>query len=358
MLDYKMHENKENRHLKFNMRNLIVYLLIYATTLTIYIFVCSYAFLILLVFMTIVPFISYIMERLLLKKLVFKLSISDRYVHRGDTLHVGLLLNNPTYFNAVDVKVDMEVGNVFYKTSAPIRASVPAAFKTVNKAVIPFVAKLNGIVSIKVNKIEVRDLMGMISYVYDVNMTSEVKVYPENVYTDDLDKTGLYEGVAENEENNSKGNDLSDVSNIREYIPGDRIKDIHWKISAKRDKLMVKERVRVSERQLIMLVDTCGDNADIDGVLQYAYNVAKMCLTDGIPSKLVWWNSAGKTLEAHQVMSFDDLKEAYANIYRGGISKDSKEAMAQMKMVYNNIASYIHICAENGTVKGVPVENV
>ena len=55
---------------------------------------------------------------------------------------------------------------------------------------------------------------------------------------------------------------------------------------------------------------------------------------------------------------FDDLKEAYANIYRGGIGKDAKEAMAQMKMVYNNIASYIHICAENGTVKGVPVENV
>ena len=358
MLDYKMHENKEHRHLKLNMRNLIVYLLIYATTLTVYVFVCSYAFLILLVFMTIVPFISLIMEHILLKKLVLKLSISDRYIHRGDTLHVGILLDNPTLCNAVDVKVDMEVGNIFYKTAAPIRVSVPAAFKTVNKAVVPFVAKLNGIISIKVNKIEVRDLMGMFSYIYDANITSEVKVYPENVYTDDLDKTGLYEGVAENEEANSKGNDLSDVSNIREYIPGDRIKDIHWKISAKRDKLMVKERVRVSERQLIMLVDTCGDNADIDSVLQYAYNVVKMCLTDGIPSKLVWWNNAGKSLEDYQVMSYEDLKEAYAGIYRGGIGKDSKESMAQMKMIYNNIASYVHICAENGIVKGVPVDNV
>ena len=45
-------------------------------------------------------------------------------------------------------------------------------------------------------------------------------------------------------------------------------------------------------------------------------------------------------------------------MYQCGIGKDSKEAMTQMKMLYSNIASYIHICAENGTVKGVPVENV
>lgn len=358
MLEYKMYENKDNRHLKLNMRNLIVYLLIYAITWAVYIFVCSYAFLVLLVFMTIVPFISLCMEHCLLKRLVFKLSISDIYVHRGDTVHVGLLLDNPSYFNAVDVNVDLEVGNIFYKTGAPIRASVPVAFMTVNKAVVPFIAKLNGIISVKVNKIEVRDLMGIVSYIYDVNMTSEVKVLPENVYTDDLDKTGLYEGVAENEETNSKGNDLSDVSNIREYIPGDRIKDIHWKISAKRDKLMVKERVRISERQLIMLVDICGENQDIDSALQYAYNVVRMCLTDGIPSKLVWWNNKARKLEDHQVMSFEDLKEAYVSMYQCGIGKDSKEAMTQMKMLYSNIASYIHICAENGTVKGVPVENV
>lgn len=358
MLEYKMYSNKENRHFKMNMNNLIVYLLIYAVSLLVYVFTCSYAFLMILIFMTIVPLISIVIHNYLLKNLSFKLSVSDRHVHLGETMHIGLLLDNPTIFSAVDIKITMEVGNLFYNTNGEMSVSVPAAYKTLNKAVVPFVVKLNGIVNVKIKQIEVKDLMGIISHVYNVNMNCEVQVYPANVYTDDSDKTGLYEGVSENEENNSKGNDLSDVSNIREYIPGDRIKDIHWKISAKRDKLMVKERVRVSERQLILLVDTCGEHSDIDSVLQYAYNVVKMCLVDGIPSKLVWWNNAGKTLENYQVMSYEDLKEAYSNIYRGGIGKDEKEAIAQMKMVYSNVASYIHICVDNGTVKGVPVENV
>ena len=358
MPEYKFIDNKLNRHMKINIPNLVTYIILYAVALFSYIFVCGYVHLIILVFMTIAPFVSIVMEKALLSKLAFKLVVSDKYIHKDGCIHMGLLLDNKSFFSSLDVKVNIDVENIFYKTKAPISVAMPANIRQVNKVVVPFVASLNGIVSIKVNKIEVRDLIGIVSYVFDVDMTKEVEVYPSNIHSDDIDKTGLYEGVSENEETNTKGSDLSDVSNIREYVPGDRIKDIHWKLSAKKDILLVKERVRISERQLIMLLDVCGIKEDIDMVLEYAYNIVRACLKDGIPTKLVWWNKEASELDDMQVNSYEDLKEAYGLIYRVGVNKDMDDAFEYMKMTYNKVSSFINIKVVDGTVKGVPVDNV
>ena len=37
-----------------------------------------------------------------------------------------------------------------------------------------------------------------------------------------------------------RGNDPGEVRAIREYVPGDPVRNIHWKLSEKTDKLLVK----------------------------------------------------------------------------------------------------------------------
>lgn len=357
-MDYKFNNNKLNRHFKINIVNLLVYLIIYAISLISYVFICSYLHLFILVFLTVVPIASNIMLIYQLKRLAFRISVSDKNIYENEAICVGLLLDNQSLFTSLDVKVNLDIANSFFNTSAPLIVQMASIAKNVNKTIVPFEAKLAGIINVCVKDIEIKDMLGIVSYRYDVNKNVEVDVFPSSVDAEDIDKTGLYEGVSENEETNTKGNDLSDVSNIREYIPGDRIKDIHWKLSAKKDILLVKERVRVSERQLIMLVDTSGVSNDINRVLGYAYTLVKMCLVDGIPTRLVWWNDKESQVENAQIMSYEDLKNAYIDLYRCGLSKDMDEVKNNMKYIFTNVASFIHICCENGEVKGVPVDNV
>ena len=58
------------------------------------------------------------------------------------------------------------------------------------------------------------------------------------------------EGIFKDEEGNSdkQGNDILDVSEIRNYQEGDPLKLIHWKLSARREELMVREMVDPAER--------------------------------------------------------------------------------------------------------------
>ena len=70
-------------------------------------------------------------------------------------------------------------------------------------------------------------------------MEKEMTVFPQSESQDDMDITEFLAGAMELEESNKKGHDYAEVSDIRQFIPGDRIRDIHWKLTAKEGELMV-----------------------------------------------------------------------------------------------------------------------
>jgi len=55
------------------------------------------------------------------------------------------------------------------------------------------------------------------------------------------------------------GNDPGDVRGIREYVPGDPIKNIHWKLSSKTGKLLVKELGLPITDQFLVILDNAAD---------------------------------------------------------------------------------------------------
>lgn len=52
-----------------------------------------------------------------------------------------------------------------------------------------------------------------------------------------------------------KGNDVSEVFDLKEYVPGDDIRHIHWKLSAKTGQMLMKEGTRYSSYETVLLVD-------------------------------------------------------------------------------------------------------
>ena len=54
---------------------------------------------------------------------------------------------------------------------------------------------------------------------------------------------------------NRKGNDPSEMFDIREYVPGDDIRSIHWKLSSKTDSLILREASDPSHYNVVLLPD-------------------------------------------------------------------------------------------------------
>ena len=58
-----------------------------------------------------------------------------------------------------------------------------------------------------------------------------------------------------------RGLDPGDVRGIREYVPGDPVRNIHWKLSEKIDKMLVKELGTPITDQLLVILGSAGERS-------------------------------------------------------------------------------------------------
>lgn len=59
------------------------------------------------------------------------------------------------------------------------------------------------------------------------------------------------EGISQNK----KGNDHSEMYDLREYVPGDDVRSIHWKLSSKADDLVLRESSNPSHYSIVIMPD-------------------------------------------------------------------------------------------------------
>lgn len=110
------------------------------------------------------------------------------------------------------------------------------------------------------------------------------------------------------------GNDPGETFAIREYVPGDMVKHIHWKLSQKTDKLMVRELGLPIVQQVLLLVETSamGQNAQvIDAVSEVAASLSWALLSSAQSYKLAWQIPQTGELVMRDVESETDLIDAW-----------------------------------------------
>lgn len=103
------------------------------------------------------------------------------------------------------------------------------------------------------------------------------------------------------------GTDHSEVFQIREYVPGDRLQNIHWKLSAKSDDLMVREYSLPKGCPIVLLIGTSGADrlkpAQRNRFLQIAASVSFALMDAQCPHIVSWYDD---TQSAPVRMRVDD----------------------------------------------------
>lgn len=92
-------------------------------------------------------------------------------------------------------------------------------------------------------KIKLYDLTGMFYQVMKLESKCKLQIMPRlhSIYVKIGLATRNFYGETEVYDDNKPGRDNSQIFQVREYQRGDRLQNVHWKITAKQDELMVKE---------------------------------------------------------------------------------------------------------------------
>lgn len=270
-------------------------------------------------------------------------------VGRGTPFSFSLKVSNPGRFAGFSADVTYSRSNVFTGYSeretahfwaAPINGSGHDGLLSSQYA---------GRVEVCIEEFRVHDLFH-IFYLLDSEKTSTgVVVWPGFSDAEASEKpSDCVEGFPDENESRRRGTDYNPEYEIREYIPGDALKSIHWKLSAKQGKMMVRERLATGHEIIHVLLPLGEDRKLNDDLVEAMYGVCRLLLDGDYPVQL-YWPGRGDSLQSRFMIEQGELENTLVEILSDRGFHPVGRAQEQMAVEHPGAA---YILIQTGAYKG------
>ena len=140
----------------------------------------------------------------------------------------------------------------------------------------------------QISRFTLLDYLGLLPMKALVKADARLTILPD-LYPMEADMTAR-PAYADDGTSNRRGEDRSEVYQLREYRPGDDIRQIHWKLSSKLDELILKEASQPESRSLLVFWDkrTGGNPQQMDALAEVVSSAGMALLQSGVPYTLCW----------------------------------------------------------------------
>ncbi len=288
----------------------------------------------------------------------WELGAGSQSVSCGDIVPLELRVKNPRWYPVLDGRMSLRIGNTFFGSGSDVAVSMAVRMHGESSLRLPLELKDQGRFTVALEKSAFQDLMGLVECRRRIDRECEVFALPRDGGGVEPDMEQYLSGASETEESREKGNDFSEVSDIREYIPGDRFRDIHWKLSARQDELMVKERVAVAGSEMVIVIGLPPDKRRAERILETVYGLAASLTERHLPVCLLCWNQGLFCFDEYRCGSRQAVRASYCDLYRTALSLRTAERQREyMKNCFPFLGTYLSVTEREGEVQVEMCEN-
>lgn len=196
----------------------------------------------------------------------------------GQDMVVCVSVMRPAVFRG-RIELTLERRNVLVGTVEELHVSLAPARGKTERFELPLSANCCGRVQIALKSARVGDALGFGTFsLPHASLDSSYTVYPAivdiDVQTARANRASLSGATYDQ---NRRGQDATEVFEMRDYRDGDSLKAVHWKLSARFDELIVREASRPTDYDVVLLVDVHAIDAfdkEAAKVLDAAFSVA------------------------------------------------------------------------------------
>ena len=170
-----------------------------------------------------------------------------------------------------------------------------------------------GRVEVRLERLAVYDLLHLFCLRQCERRDADVIVWPRTAENEEEKVSDCVEGFPGENELPKRGVDYNPDYEVREYQPGDELKNIHWKLSAKQRELMVRQRLSTGRDVMKVLLPLGESREQNDGLMDAGYGLCRALLREEYPIRLYWPGSAGRLRQCY-VAEEGDLDRAVSEI--------------------------------------------
>jgi len=170
-----------------------------------------------------------------------------------------------------------------------------------------------GMILASLREVSLNDIFGLCGWKVAAAHNATMLKMPAR-YDIEIDLTSETRSFSDSDEYSMHrpGSDPSETFAIREYIPGDPLKSIHWKLSGKTDKLLVRELGLPVMRRILLLpeVQPVAHTDRLDEIASALYSISHALVMLDVPLTLGW---ANRHYEQREVSDLAGLDAAFAD---------------------------------------------
>lgn len=294
------------------LKNRIQYLTLLGLISGIFIFTNQYITLILLLFLLILPVFSFILLFLSYKSIAVDFNVPPA-IKKSEAVAISFTVENHSFFPVSGVVLNIICSNNL--TGKEINTKTFCSIEDKAGCTLFKISDINaGKISVILKKIKVCDILGLFSFSKKVFYEKSGFIYPDTYDVKiDTENRSEIRGEGDRYSQTKKGQDVNEIFALREYTPGDEIRKIHWKISAKQNSLVVRDFGLSLNYPVFLLLEIFNNKTEhsdeaLDACLIIFISVSKSLIEKGICHNIAWYDSVSENLVVKQIESAEDVE--------------------------------------------------
>ncbi len=235
------------------------------------------------------------------------------------------------------VIIELESRNTMFGTTTQKRYLLPIIGAETSYEIRPRPSRC-GRITIQCRGVWVQDLLQLFTVRAEPFAPVQSVIHPHRVQVEiELSRTTIGAPAADGLMQNRKGTDQREMFDIREYQPGDDIRSIHWKLSAKADELIVRQASDPTHYDIVILPDfgrNAGgrptDAAECNAAAAYGVAIGAQLVRQGAGFCIALPGHSG--LELHEVHTAREYQQMIAHWLSCPVQENSGDALRYFLM--------------------------
>ena len=276
--------------------------------------------------MVLVP-LGTVFVNLHLKKKIRLSLVATSSVRKGDEGTVTIRLENPTIFPVLRIQCNLEVRNLLNRENCLQKVVTYVRPKGSQTCRVRINSPFCGRIQICTPMVVLYDCFGLIGIRLKTDATAHMTVLPDTFEpVVELVPNPSSTDDSESYSQERPGSDLTETFQIREYVQGDSLKQIHWKLTGKLDKMIVRDPGLPVSKNVLVFWERSGESEDFERIDAQAEVVISLCrsLVDrGIQFHMAWNDPERNLCIAHRIQDMDEFVGITPQLLRATGKKDA-----------------------------------
>lgn len=296
----------------------LVLIIISAVFYILYIWDFSLILLIVMISLPVIMFFSLLSVKL---RSSVKFAVKSQCVAKNEEFNIQLCVENRSFFPVGKAEAIIEYSNIFNGCTNNIELHFPIQSKNVQRVTFRLSSGFCGRLKIRCAYISIYDPLRIFRMRIGKNITENIVVVPEGQNIDGIvTNTDCIESEGLVFSEHHSGDDPSEVFDLREYNPGDRLNRIHWKLSSKKDDFIVKEYSCPVDSPAVIFLDLCcHEKSELsltlyDTMIELCVSVSHLFIENERIHSIVYYSNTEKKFAAREIDGPDALSAAICEL--------------------------------------------